>query len=148
MEPGFRCFAPANGLARNHNIMQELPLPLDLNIIYILLGIYGYVVLSLWKTRKKQPTLGSRWEYILSLDIEYAIIRGRTTFRWSMVSSRDQSISSFNLIEQRLRSHTFLGEQVSSYISFHCKYCGTLVAGEEHAHFHAQCSWENVTRLS
>lgn len=28
----------------------------------------------------------SRWEYFLSLDVEYAVIRGRLAFRWPLVS--------------------------------------------------------------
>ena len=70
---------------------SELPGPppewliLESNIVFLLLGLYGYV--SLLLSKDKQHTSWSRWEYILSFDIEQAIICRRSSFRWSMVGS-------------------------------------------------------------
>ncbi|KAF8452288.1 hypothetical protein L210DRAFT_2024675 [Boletus edulis BED1] len=39
---------------------------IDMNVTFLLLGLYG-------------------WEYLSSLDVEYAVIRGRLAFRWALV---------------------------------------------------------------
>ncbi|KAH0835765.1 hypothetical protein J3R83DRAFT_9603 [Lanmaoa asiatica] len=39
---------------------------IDMNIIFLLLGLYG-------------------WEYFQSFDVEYAVIRGRLSFRWPLI---------------------------------------------------------------
>lgn len=58
---------------------------LNANIVFLLLGLYGYVF-SLASKRMNGLKSLSRWEYVQSLDIEYAVIRGRLSFRWPLVS--------------------------------------------------------------
>lgn len=58
---------------------------INMNIIYLLLGFYGYVHLT---EEKRVFESLPRWEYFHSLDVEYAVIRGRLSFRWPLVSSR------------------------------------------------------------
>lgn len=67
--------------------LQEPAAPPDLwglcvNIIFLLLGIYGYVV------RLKRTcwfTLPSSWEYVQSLHVEWALVCRRLAFRLSLV---------------------------------------------------------------
>ncbi|KAG6369463.1 hypothetical protein JVT61DRAFT_14572 [Boletus reticuloceps] len=61
---------------------------LAVNVIYLLLGIYGYM-LSLSTTRR---TIGltlhitvSRWEYLQSFHVEWSLINGRSAFRLSLI---------------------------------------------------------------
>lgn len=63
---------------------------LNTNIIFLLLGIYGYVVSFIDLIQRylvNGLTLLSRWEYIHSLHVECAFICGQLTFRLSLVSS-------------------------------------------------------------
>lgn len=58
---------------------------INMNITFLLLGIYGYV--HLIEEKRVLESL-PRWEYFHSLDVEYAVLRGRLSFRWPLVSSR------------------------------------------------------------
>jgi hypothetical protein len=56
---------------------------LNSNIVFLLLGIFGYAVLFI--KRANGLTLLSRWEYLQSLCVEYALVCGRLAFRLSLV---------------------------------------------------------------
>lgn len=66
--------------------VQPDPAALNANINYVLLGIYGYTARFI--KENELTDIFSRWEYIYSLHVEWAVIRGRITFRPSMVSSQ------------------------------------------------------------
>ena len=55
--------------------------------ILVLLGIFGYVFFLRGGNACFTGSL-SRWEYVRSFDVEYAIIRRRLPFRWYLVSGR------------------------------------------------------------
>lgn len=59
---------------------------IDMNVTFLLLGLYGYV--RLLQTERYVLDLLFSWEYLTSLDVEYAVIRGRQAFRWALVSYR------------------------------------------------------------
>lgn len=54
-----------------------------MNIVFLLLGLYGYAQLI---QERHALELFSRWEYFQSFDVEYAVLRGRLSFRWPLVS--------------------------------------------------------------
>ena len=59
---------------------------LNSNIVFVLLGIFGYAVFFVKRTNGL--TLLSRCEYFQSLQVEYALICGRLAFRSSLVRIR------------------------------------------------------------
>lgn len=57
-----------------------------MNISFLLLGLYGYV--RRLHLESHVLKLLYRWEYLSSLGVEYAVLRGRLGFRWPLVSRR------------------------------------------------------------
>ncbi|KAG8215901.1 hypothetical protein J3R82DRAFT_7871 [Butyriboletus roseoflavus] len=73
-------------------------------VMFLLLGVYGYVFLLSCREKFMFERSYARWEYLQSLDVEYAVIRGRLSFRWPLVS-RHIFLVSFPLVIFGRRSH-------------------------------------------
>lgn len=101
-----------------------------MNMIFFVLGLYGYVHL-IQETRVLESL--PRWEYFQSLDVEYAVIRGRLSFRWPLVSSRAMILRAALRDDTGWSSLTLLDGCSYSPSCFCCKRSGAMVDGGAHS---------------